>query len=228
MSRQATIGPIRHIKAHARLLIAIGVGVATGVILYRSADLVTRILIGWNIGAFVFVALTWRMMATTGETQLQRKAAEEDEPRTVILVVMVAAVLASLGGTVYEVQAARAATGASFVMATALCIATVVFSWLCMHTLFAIHYAHDFYGERSGKSTSERGLAFAQSSSGVGYMEFIYMAFCIGMTYQLSDIMARNRKFRRLITVHAGLSFFYNTFILALAVNFISGLGHNV
>lgn len=228
MSRQATIGPIRHIKAHGRLLIAIGVGVAVGAIFNRNADLVARILLGWNSGVAVFLALTWDMMSTTSETQLQRKAAEEDEPRTVILAVMVAAVLASLGGTLYEVQVARAATGAQFIIATVLCIATVVFSWLCMHTLFAIHYAHNFYGERSGKTASERGLEFAQSSTGVGYMEFIYMAFCIGMTYQLSDIMARNRKFRALITVHAGLSFFYNTFILALAVNFISGMGHSV
>lgn len=216
-----------HVQAYLRLLVALGVGGAAGALLATSFGLVTRILFGWNIGVCVLLALTWYLITTADETRLRRYAGREDEPRTVILAVMVAAVLASLVGIVLEVQAAKAATGFPAALAAALCISTVVLSWLCMHTLFAVHYAHEFYGDRGRKGASQGGLEFPQSTPHIGYTEFVYTAFCIGMTYQVSDMSALNRKFRWLITVHAGLSFFYNTFILALAVNFISGLGHS-
>lgn len=214
-----------HIQAYLRLLVALGAGGVASALLANSFDLATRLLFGWNIGVCVLLALTWYLFATADEAQLRKRAAGEDEPRTVILAVMVAAVLASLGGTVIEVQVAKAATGFPAATATALCISTVVLSWLCMHTLFAVHYAHEFYGERGRKGVSAGGLEFPHSPPSIGYTEFVYMAFCVGMTYQVSDMSALNRKFRWLITVHAGLSFFFNTFILALIVNFISGLG---
>jgi uncharacterized membrane protein len=220
--------PTGHLKSHYRLLIGLGVGVAASVLLSSAFAVVTQILFGWNIGIGVFLALTWSMLLTAGEARLrQQQAAQQDEPRTIILAVMVAAVLASLGGTAFEVHVARTESGAAVMMATALCVSTVILSWLCMHTLFAMHYAHEYYGDRGERDVNEGGLAFPHALSKLGYPEFIYMSFCVGMTYQVSDMAALNRKFRWLITVHGCLSFFYNTFILALVVNYLSGLGNS-
>jgi uncharacterized membrane protein len=220
--------PVRHLKAHFRLLIGLGAGIAAGALLSSDFAVVTRILFGWNIGIGVFLVLTWHMLLTAGEARLrQQQAAQQDEPRTIILAVMVAAVLASLGGTAFEVHVARTASGAPVLMATALCVSTVILSWLFMHTLFAVHYAHEYYGDRGDKAADHSGLAFPRALSKLGYPEFIYMSFCVGMTYQVSDMAALNRKFRWLITVHGCLSFFYNTFILALVVNYLSGLGNS-
>ncbi len=184
-----------HFQAHLRLLIALVVGGVAGVLLGGSFDPVTCVLFGWNIGVCVFLALIWLMFATADEAQLRRHAAEEDEPRTVILAIMVAAVLASLGGTVFEVQMAKTAVGIAAAAASVLCISTVVLSWLCMHTLFTMHYAHEFYGEHGRKDMSNCGLEFPRSPAHIGYMEFVYMAFCVGMTYQVSDMSALNGKF---------------------------------
>jgi uncharacterized membrane protein len=88
--------------------------------------------------------------------------------------------------------------------------------------LFAIHYAHRYYGEPAQEAG--RGLIFPEPNAAPNYSEFVYFAFCIGMTYQVSDVMTCTRAFRRLVTFHGALSFFYNTFVLALAVNLFSGL----
>lgn len=215
---------IRHFKAHARLLIALAIGLAAGA-LFGHIDLATRIVLAWNIGVCAFLIPTWYMMLTTDEARLKRKAAEQDEPRTIILAITVAAVLASLGGVVAEIQFARTAAGQTAAVALLLSISTVVLSWLCMHTLFAIHYAHEFYGDHARTGAVEGGLKFTGRQTRMGYGEFAYVAFCIGMTYQVSDFVTGSRKFRWLVTTHAGLSFFYNTFILALVINFIVELG---
>ena len=181
-----------------------------------------RWLIGWDVGVTVLLLNIWHMMAATTLEHLQVKAAQQDESAPVILGVMIAAVLASLGGVLAEVHNARQATGGTAVYFALLALSTLLLSWLCMNVLFAIHYAHRYYGEPAQEIG--RGLIFPEPNATPNYTEFVYFAFCIGMTYQVSDVMTCTRVFRRLVTFHGALSFFYNTFVLALAVNLFSGL----
>ena len=103
-------------------------------------------------------------------------------------------------------------------------LATVVLSWTCMHMLFATHYAHRYYGDNEGMEPSRPGLLFPEPNATPGYGDFVYFSFCIGMTYQVSDVMTVTRPFRNLVTIHGALSFFYNTFVLALAVSLFGTL----
>src|SRR5262249_38812472 len=157
----------------------------------------------------VLIVGTAYMMFSTTLPQLKRKAAQEDEAAPVILTFMLTAIAASLGGIIAEVANARHG-GPDEPFYIALSLVTLVLSWVCMHVLFATHYAHNYYSNGSGR---DGGLTFPDSAEHPTYGDFVYFAFCIGMTYQVSDVMTQGRSFRPLITLHAGLSFFYNTFV---------------
>lgn len=220
--RQAMLARSLHRRAHLRLVIAAIIGV--GVSLFTgNTDFATRSLIGWDVGVTILLLGIWRMMATTTLAELRMKAAQQDETAPVILGLMLTAVAASLWGIVAEIGSVRHPADHR-ALAVAVPVATLVLSWLCMHMLFATHYAHRFYGDRAGGEPGNPGLIFPEKQPTPGYMEFVYFAFCIGMTYQVSDVMTATRTFRRLITLHGALSFFYNTFVLAWAVNLFSML----
>ena len=210
-----------HRGAHLRLLFAIAAGTAVGV-LAPAEDWAIRGLIGWDAGVTVLLLSIWHMMAQATLEHLQVKAAQQDENAPVILGVMIAAVLASLGGVLAVIHDTRQASGGTAAYLVLLALATLLLSWLCMNVLFAIHYAHRYYGDPAQETC--RGLIFPEPNAAPNYSEFVYFSFCIGMTYQVSDVMTCTREFRRLVTFHGALSFFYNTFVLALAVNLFSGL----
>ena len=212
-----------HRGAHLRLVFAVTIGIGVA-LLAGNTDIATRSLIGWDICVVVLLLGIWHMMATTTLAKLRLKAAQQDETAPVILGLMIAAVVASLWGILAEMSYARSAAGRGTGLFILLALGTLVLSWLCMHMLFATHYAHRYYSDRANVGEASPGLIFPEHDPVPSYMEFVYFAFCIGMTYQVSDIMTGTRAFRRLITLHSALSFFYNTFVLALAVNLFSGL----
>jgi uncharacterized membrane protein len=220
--RDLALGRTLHRRGHIRLLFAVLVGFAVAVLI-RDTDFVTRSLIGWDTGAALWLITLWRMMATTSVSQLRLKAAQQDESAGVILLLMVAAVTASLAGVVAELSRARASAqlAADLVL---IPLGTIVLSWLAMHAIFATHYAHLYYVDSGDNVEKRPGLLFPEKNPAPGYMEFVYFSFCVGMTYQVSDVMTATRNFRRLITLHGVLSFFYNTFILALAVGLFGTL----
>jgi uncharacterized membrane protein len=162
---------------------------------------------------------TWRAMAATSLQQLKLKAAQQDESAPIIFVLMLGAIAASLVGVFTVIRDARDTANQTAIISVLLALATLILSWLCMHVQFATHYAHRYYGDAKGQGSAGSGLKFPEEKPAPSYMEFIYFSFCVGMTYQVSDIMTENRAFRRLVTIHGALSFFYNTFVLALAVN---------
>ncbi len=80
--------------------------------------------------------------------------------------------------------------------------------------MFALHYAHDYYGE----GNRANGLIFPGKDK-PDYWDFMYFAFVIGMTFQVSDVQVSNRLIRRLVVTHGALSFVFNAAILAVTVN---------
>jgi uncharacterized membrane protein len=107
----------------------------------------------------------------------------------------------------------------------AMAITTVVTSWGLIHTMFALRYAHIFY-LRNDERTDARGgsgLKFPGESE-PDYLDFAYFSFVLGMTCQVSDVQITSRRIRRLALVHGALAFVFNTAILALSINLVSGL----
>jgi uncharacterized membrane protein len=87
--------------------------------------------------------------------------------------------------------------------------------------MFALHYAHEFYGEDEG---SAGGLAFPGGDSTPDYWDFVYFAFVVGMTSQVSDVAITSREIRRTVTAHGIVSFVFNVALLALTINIASGM----
>jgi uncharacterized membrane protein len=103
----------------------------------------------------------------------------------------------------------------------ALGMGTILLSWLFMHTIFALHYAHEYYGE--GRDASIGGLDFPGGQD-PDHWDFLYFSFVIAMTSQVSDVQITSKVVRRLVNIHGVLSFFFNVAVLALMINMVSSL----
>ncbi|WGM39670.1 DUF1345 domain-containing protein [Caulobacter sp. NIBR1757] len=175
-------------------------------------------LAGWVVGAVVYLALTWRLFLTADEARVKARAALEDEKTPVLLLVILVAVLASLIGIVMAMIESRTGTGFEKGLVAALAVLTLISSWLMLQTVFVIHYAHRHFG---GRKDQVFGFSGDPPTS---YMDFVYLSFCIGATFQVSDMTVNTTRLRNLITAHAAAAYFYNTAILALGINIIAGL----
>ena len=173
----STPGHSLHRGAHLRLLFAILLGVAVGT-LTPAEDWAIRWLIGWDAGVTVLLLSIWHMMAKATLEHLQVKAAQQDENAPVILGVMIAAVLASLGGVLAVIHDTRQGAGGTAIYLVLLSLATLILSWLCMNVLFAIHYAHRYYGE-TGEEAG-RGLIFPEPQAAPNYASSSISRFASG------------------------------------------------
>ena len=130
-----------------------------------------------------------------------------------LLILTPAAALASLVAVVIELGHAPSLSQ------IALAISTIVLSWAFMHSIFALHYAHEFYGE--GRDDQMGGLIFPGKDE-PDYWDFLYYSLVVAMTAQVSDVQITSKIIRRLTTLHGAISFFFNATVLALTVNIVS------
>jgi uncharacterized membrane protein len=175
---------------------------------------VVRGLVGWDLGVGLYVVLAFEMMARADVHQIRRRAADQDEGAIVILVLSVAAALASLFAIVALLGTAGAGAASRRSIELTLATITIVLSWALIHTIFALHYAHEFYDE-SGLG----GLAFPGGEKEPDYWDFVYFSLVVGMTSQVSDVGVTTKEIRRTVAAHGVVSFFFNAALLALTVN---------
>jgi uncharacterized membrane protein len=203
---------VRVARGHARLWCAIALGCVVYLALPDSLRAVTRALIAWDAGIVFYLAWAAWMMAHSPVAEIRRHSAAQDEGAFALMALTVAAAMASLGA-IFALLAngdGGEPAPASYILA----IATVVLSWAFIHTIFALHYAHDFYGD--GKRAN--GLKFPDDNK-PDYWDFVYFSFVIGMTFQVSDVQVTNKWIRRSVAAHGVLSFFFTTTVVALTVN---------
>jgi uncharacterized membrane protein len=199
-------------RAHLRLVISVIIGL--GVMAALPAAPITRMLIGWDVGVLIYLVAAAVMMARCASVAAMKKnAAAQDEGAFAILILTVGAALASLGAIFAELASVER-TAPGYGLYIALAIVTVVLSWTFTHTIFALHYAHDFYGTHSRKN----GLEFPGEGA-PDYWDFIYFAFVIGMTFQVSDVAVTHKSVRRTVVAHGALSFFFTAAIISVTVN---------
>jgi uncharacterized membrane protein len=219
--RQSSSMLERIARAHARLWLSVVLGCATFVLLtafMKDWLLATRLLVSWDIGVLSYVVAAATMMARAPVDHIRRRAAMHDEGAFAILVLTVGVAIASLVAIFAELAAAdRAEPG--YWLRVALAIVTVVLSWTFTHTIYALHYAYDYYGE----GERSEGLKFPDDGQ-PDYWDFVYFSFVVGMTFQVSDVAVTNKWIRRVVVVHGAVSFLFNTAILALMVNMAASL----
>jgi uncharacterized membrane protein len=203
--------------AHKRLIISVAIGVAA--MLALPASPITRMLIGWDLGVLIYLAAAAVVMTRCSSVAaLRRIGAAVVEGAFAILILGVVAAIASLGAIFAELSTIeRTSPGYGFFVA--LAIGTVVLSWTFTHAIFALHYAHAFYGGHLRKS----GLKFPDDDN-PDYWDFVYFAFVIGMTFQVSDVAITHKSIRRLVVAHGALSFFFTAAIISVTVNIAASI----
>ena|SRR5579871_1941370 len=196
-----------------------------GVLLFFLADLwslrpITRILMAWDGGVLLFLALAIGFMRGADHECMKRRALEHDEGRHLMLLLTTLAAIASVGALVAELSAARGSPGGGWRIG--LAAATVILSWLFVQIVFAMHYAHVYYlAEESG--THQGGLEFGDYEE-PDYWDFVHFAIVLGATAQTADIVIRSKEMRRVGTLHTLVAFGFNTAILATMINLAANL----
>jgi uncharacterized membrane protein len=213
-------------RLHPRLLFGVISGLLVwGLMTAFRIPLAISGLTGWNLGAAVYLAAIWRLFLTAGEDDVRARAARQDEPPAVIVIIAIIAVIASLAGVFVALDQAKGEPDAQRGLVTALAGLTLVSSWFVVQSLFVAHYAHRHFQTIAARG--EAGGFLFPGDPPRGYLDFAYLAICVGATAQVSDPGVQSSGLRNLVTAHAIAAFFYNTAVLALGVNILSGLlGH--
>jgi uncharacterized membrane protein len=209
----------RIIRARPKLFLSAALGIAVVIALMvlpaaAGLKIATRLLIGWDCGIALYLALACQLMARHDVAHIRRRAAMQDEGQTTILVLTSVAALASIGAIIAELGSSGGAAGRQphqLILATL----TIVLSWFFVHVMFALHYAHEYYSENKGRGG---GMNFPGDEA-PDYWDFVYFSFVIGMTSQVSDVAITCRPIRRTATAHGIVSFTFNAALVALTVN---------
>jgi uncharacterized membrane protein len=203
--------PVRVVYSRPRIFISITVGIAAFFVLPDALRLVARLLISWDVFASLYLTLAYIMMFRCGLAHIRRNAVLQDDGRFLILMVTAFGAFASIAAIVLELGGAHRSP-----QALALATVTIALSWAAVHTVFALHYAHDYY-----RGSHVGGLQFPSGDERghPDYWDFVYFSFVIGMTAQVSDVGITDKLIRRTVTVHGIISFVFNTALLALMVN---------
>lgn len=214
---------IRLVLARPRLLICFVVGLATALLLPQALvqQTITKAIVGWNVGACLYLMLAARMMFWSSHERMRVRAIQHDEGRTVVLVLVVTAALMCIGAIVAELAVVKDLKGTLRYGHIGLAALTIASSWAFTQVMFALHYAHDFYTTeiRGGHG----GLDFPGGHA-PDYGDFVYFSCVIGTSGQTADVSFTSRTMRRTGTVHCVLAFFFNTTLIALTINIASSL----
>lgn len=214
---------VRQIRVRPRLFLAGALGVAVGCFMPPSwaSREVTRLIIGWNAGAMLYLVMTGWMVAGSDPGHIHRRARDQDEGALVILMLVVIASLASLGAIVAELSVAKEFSGAERLAHIALAVVTILASWAFTQMMFALHYAHDYYASLSRGHSG--GLVFPGTDL-PDYLDFLYFSVVIGTSGQTADVSLTNGAMRRVGMLHCVLAFLFNTSLIALMINVASSL----
>ncbi len=200
----------------ARILVATLLGAAVALTVGNTVGW-RYALAGWVAGAGVYVVWTRLILGGMDAEQTCRYATREDPTRWVADVVIVSASIASLGGVGYVVVAGTGSAPQTLQSAI-LGILSVAASWFAVHTLFTVHYARLYYSDEPG------GINFHDPEPPC-FRDFAYVAYTVGMTYQVSDTEIGLRSIRGTVLRHAMLSYLLGAVVLAVTINLIAGLG---
>ena len=211
-----------HLRAHPRLLGSAVVAVLVFAIMPTAWRVNSRLLVAWDIGVACYLVLACIMAARSSTDMMQERAAREDNGATAILTLTLAIAVASLAAIAVELQGTHDAPARQQVFGLSIVVVTILCSWLFAQTIYAIHYAHEYYGN-TGDAGDRQGLEFPGESK-PDYWDFLYFSVNFGATFQTSDVVIVSKRMRRLALAHTILSFLFNTTILALVVNIGAGL----
>ncbi len=204
-------------SSRKRLMAVVALGLLAGGIGATFGSWQLAVLVGWDVLAATFVG--WVLVSVVWFTadQTRERATREDDGRVSTRILLLSASVVSLVGVALALFKASNANTKGQAMLTIVSVLTVALSWMVVHIVFMLRYAHEYYTEPVG------GIDF-KSDDAPDYQDFAYFAFTIGMTFQVSDTDVQGRKVRRTVLRHALLSYLFGAVILAVVINVIAGI----
>ena len=213
----------RHARAQIRFLIALVVGIAV-FLFVPIENFVPRVLAGWNAGGWLYLLLVAIKMGRAEIEGIKWQSTLERESRIVVLVVVIFGSIFTMLALFAQLMAIKSEQGIDRTLSISLSVSTIFLSWLLIHTVFALYYAHEFHAEGHGGVRGQGGGLKFPDDSTPDYLDFLYFSFVVGTTAQTSDVEVTSRAMRRVVMLHGILSFFFNTAVIALAVNLAAQL----
>ena len=205
------------VTARTRMGVAVLAGLIAGALATTLGITGAAPLVGWDVAGLTFIAWVWLTVARMDAEVTASHAVRENPGKTVADIILTVASIASLVAVGFVIVQAGNAEGAAKAALVALGILSVVISWSVVHTLYALKYARLYYGGKDG------GLEFQQKAK-PRYVDFAYLAFTIGMTFQVSDTEIQDYTIRKTVLHHALLSYLFGTVIVATTINLVAGL----
>jgi uncharacterized membrane protein len=204
---------------HPRLWISVIAGSVLFLFLPHDWSTLSRVLVCWNGGVILFLALIFFWMTRLTAAQICTKYIEEDETAPFILVVVVVAAVASLFAIVEPLATIKQVSGSVRAAHFALAAFTLINSWLLVPTMFTTHYADMFYSVPA----DDRPLHFPNTPEPV-FWDFAYFSFTIAAACQTADVSTQHADVRRAVLAQTLISFLFNASILGFAINVTAGL----
>ena len=209
-----------HAPAMRRALTAFAAGLIVAVVLLPFETWGLALVAGWDAAALTILLTIWPVIIRADSSLAPQLAARQDETEGAARVLLVGASVASLLGAGYVLHLAGRENGAPRILLIGVAVLTVVLSWTVINTVYSLRYADQNFRSKPG------GIEFGTNDDQQhpGYRDFAYVAFTIGMCYQVSDTTLRNPLIRRTALTHAVMSYVFGVVIIAGSVNLISGL----
>lgn len=208
-------GGIGNRIAPPRFLLFIAVTAAAAALALPPLGMRYGAMIGFDAGALVFLLSCLPMLPH--ESDAMREAAKRnDGNRFLLLLITLAVSLVVLAAVASELMEEQKGEWWSI----PLVIGTLVLCWTFSNSIYTLHYAHLFYSEAKGKDAG--GLGFPETKE-PDYWDFIYFAFCLGMTFQTSDVEVTQGRLRRVVTLHCLAAFVFNLGVIAFTINVLGG-----
>jgi uncharacterized membrane protein len=206
--------------AMRRAVIVSAVGLIVVVVLLRFLPWGLAVVVGWDAAALTLLVSIWPIILRADAAHAAQLAMREDETRGTATVLLLGASVASLLGVGLALHLAGRESGSLRVLLIGVAVLTVVVSWTVVNTVYTLRYADLHFRSRDG------GIAFGDpdGQEPPTYRDFAYVAFTIGMCYQVSDTTVRDRRIRSTALSHAFLSYLFGVVIVAGSVNLIAGL----
>jgi len=209
-----------HAPAMRRAVIVACIGLIVAVVLLWFVTWELAVLAGWDAAALTFLMSIWPIILRADSSNAEQWARREDETRGSATLLLLGASVASLLGVGFVISLAGRESGPPRALLVGVAVLTVVLSWTVVNTVYTLRYADLHFGSRAV------GIAFGDSAGQERptYRDFAYVAFTIGMCYQVSDTTVRDSRIRRTVLFHALLSYLFGVVIVGGSVNLIAGL----
>ena len=208
--------PVTH-RYLARFVAMVVVAAVVGTLVTLAESWELGLVAGWAAACLLYVVWVWLVIGRMDAATTAEHARREDPARGVAELLILVASVASLAAVALLLTHARGESDARSGALAGAALAGVALSWLLVHTLFTLRYAAQYYGSEA-YSGDVRDIDF-NTDAPPRFTDFAYVAFSVGMTFQISDTDLRTSEVRSLVLRHSLLSYVFGTVVVATTIN---------